>query len=55
MFLKHRDIEKFYADRRRGLYDGPREAEALAIEADIVDAARTGRVVNPPARIPGER
>jgi NADPH-dependent glutamate synthase beta subunit-like oxidoreductase len=37
------DIRKFYSDLRRGVYRG-REAEADAIDADIIRANAEGRV-----------
>ena len=40
---KRAEIEKFYQDQQRGVYRG-REAEAQAIELDIVNAHREGRI-----------
>lgn len=39
------EIEKFYADQRAGKYRG-KESEALAIELEIMNAQREGRVVD---------
>lgn len=41
------EIEKFYSNRRRGLYDGPREVEGIRIERDILAAARENRIADP--------
>ena len=39
------DIQQFYSDKRRGLYRG-REAEAKAMEIDILKAGSEGRVLD---------
>jgi hypothetical protein len=44
------DIDKFYADKRAGLYDN-REAEALRIERDIIAAAAGNRISDPPMKL----
>lgn len=43
--IRRADIGKFYADQQRGVYRG-REAEADAIERDIMNAQREGRIVD---------
>lgn len=51
---RREDISAFYRDCRRGLYD-KRPVERARIEAEILAAARQGRVLNPPVRMPGEK
>jgi hypothetical protein len=41
------EIERFYSDCRKGLYDG-RESERIRIEQSIINAGRERRVSNPP-------
>jgi len=43
--IARKDIAKYYSDLQRGVYRG-REAEAVAIEQEIMNAQRDGRVVD---------